>query len=160
MRDERRHVEQRQFDRRPAVWRALLSPGGALLAGVCFFLPWGRVSCAGIEREASGAEIGGWVWLVFAAAVLVLLASVAGRRLVRGATARSVAFGAALGGLLFLGWRAVEFSRGVQAPFGRVRPEQTGFEPSFGFLGTVVGLLVALAGAMIPRPSAVKADRA
>lgn len=138
---------------RPTGWRFFLSPAGALLAAVCFFLPWGRVSCAGVEREVSGAEVGGWLWLVFAAAAILLVAPFAGRRLARPRAIHAVARGAALFGPVFLCWRAIEFSRGARMPFGRVHPEQVGFEPAVGFAGTVLGLLMALAGAWLPHPA-------
>ena len=51
-----------------------LTPAGAGIAIICFFLPWVRVSCGTITVEASGARIGGVLWLVLTAAVIILAA--------------------------------------------------------------------------------------
>jgi hypothetical protein len=50
-----------------------LTPAGAGISLICFFLPWVKVSCATITVEASGARIGGIFWLVFAVALLILI---------------------------------------------------------------------------------------
>jgi hypothetical protein len=143
-----------------ALWRFLLGPIGALLTGICFFLPWGRCSWLGIERRASGAETGGWPWIIPACAGIVIVATIAGRLLRRMKLARALSFGAALLGLLFLLEQTVEVSRGLHTPLGRLRPDQLGVRPAFGFFGTVLGLIVALAGAIILRPaSRAEVDR-
>ena len=49
-----------------------LSPAGAGIAAVCFFLPWIKGSCGPITVEANGVRIGGIFWLVFAAALLTI----------------------------------------------------------------------------------------
>lgn len=143
-----RGADGRPSPERRSGWRLWLTPSGALLAVICFFLPWGRFSCCGIERRASGAETGGWLWLVFGCAVLAGVAVILGHRLRRLEAGRVAAFGAALLGLLFLVWQAIEFSRGVRTPLGRIRPAQAGIDPAFGLIGTVGGLLVALVGAL------------
>lgn len=51
-----------------------LTPAGAGIAIISFFLPWVRVSCGTITVEASGARIGGIFWAVFAVAVAIFLA--------------------------------------------------------------------------------------
>jgi len=131
-------------ERRPA-WRLLLSPAGAALAGICFFLPWGRFSCLGMHRQASGADVGGWFWALFASALVAFAASMAAWRLPSKVLPGAVTMAAALAGLLVLIWRAVEGSRGMYTPFGRLHPERS-VALAFGVVGTVAGLLVALAG--------------
>ena len=51
--------------------RILVSPAGALLALICFFLPWGHVTCAG-TYSASDSQLGGILWLTFLAALAIL----------------------------------------------------------------------------------------
>lgn len=149
----RRSAEGVSLPARRSGWSLWLTPSGALMAAVCFFLPWGRFSCFGIERRASGAETGGWLWLVFACAVLAGAAVVVGHQLRRLELGRAAAFGAALLGLLFLIWQAIEFSSGIRTPLGRIRPSQAGIDPAFGLLGTVGGLLLALVGAVNVAPA-------
>jgi magnesium-transporting ATPase (P-type) len=48
------------------------TPSGAGIAIICFFLPWVKVSCGAITIQASGARIGGPLWLVLVSAVLIL----------------------------------------------------------------------------------------
>ena len=58
----------------PQLLKAFLSPAGAGLVLICFFLPWVRVSCAGKEMIISGHTLGGVFWLVLGAAALSLAA--------------------------------------------------------------------------------------
>lgn len=51
-----------------------LTPAGAGIAIISFFLPWVRVSCGTVTVEASGASVGGIFWAVFAVAVAIFLA--------------------------------------------------------------------------------------
>ncbi|MCX6827899.1 MAG: hypothetical protein NT002_01255 [candidate division Zixibacteria bacterium] len=50
-----------------------LTPAGAGIAIICFFLPWVKVSCGTVTVEASGARIGGIFWAVLAAAIIIML---------------------------------------------------------------------------------------
>ena len=62
--------------------KLFLSPAGASIALICFFLPWVRVSCAGdLGKEgvlatysASDSQLGGILWIAFLAAIVVVLA--------------------------------------------------------------------------------------
>lgn len=58
-------------DENRGIW---LTPAGAGIALICFFLPWIEFSCGSMKGSISGAEIGGVIWVVFVAAVLSLLA--------------------------------------------------------------------------------------
>ena len=130
--------------------RALISPAGAVLAALCFFLPWGRFSCAGISRTMTGAQIGGVFWIAFAAALaipLVIGASFLFRRL---AWARLAVAGLALLGLAILLVEQLRFSHGQGTGFGHVRASDVGVQLRLGGAGTLLGLLIALAGSMAP----------
>ncbi len=50
-----------------------LTPSGAGIAIICFFLPWVRVSCGTVTVEASGARIGGIFWAVLAVAIIIFV---------------------------------------------------------------------------------------
>jgi len=130
------------------VPRIALSPAGALLTAVCFFLPWGRVSCVCVRRCPSGAELGGVLWVVFAAALAILgvAAACAWRR--RMARARRPIAIAALLALAVLAIEQARLARGCDTLIGRVRPEDVGFRVEFGGVGTLAGLLLALVGAL------------
>jgi len=59
--------------------KPFVSPSGALIVLICFFLPWAKASCTtetGTQvhvMTVSGPDIGGVLWLAFAAAVVILL---------------------------------------------------------------------------------------
>ncbi len=50
-----------------------LTPAGAGIAIICFFLPWVKVSCGTVTVQATGAQLGGIFWTVFAAATIIVL---------------------------------------------------------------------------------------
>jgi hypothetical protein len=128
----------------------LVSPAGAVLAALCFFLPWGRFSCAGINRTLTGAQIGGVCWIVFAAALAIPLVVGAGLLLRRLHQARLAVGALALLGLAILLIELTQFARGHQTGFGHVHAEDVGVQLRIGGAGTVIGLLIALAGSTLP----------
>jgi hypothetical protein len=139
--------------RRSTLARLLLSPAGAILTLVCFFLPWGRFSCMGVNQSMSGAQLGGEVWLVFFSALVVLAAGVAFLLRSWNSAWLATVLGSVLG-LLVLGAKVISVLRGVRTPWGRIRPQDIGVDPHVGGVGTVLGLLLALGGALLlwPRP--------
>lgn len=128
----------------------LISPAGAGLAALCFFLPWGRFSCAGMSRILTGAQIGGVFWIVFAAALAIPLAIGAGLVFRRLRLARLAVAGLAFLGLAILIIEQVRFAHGQATGFGHVHANDVGVELRLGGAGTALGLLIALAGSMLP----------
>lgn len=138
----------------------LLSPFGAALALICFFLPWGRVGCLGMHFSRSGAQLGGPLWLTFAAAAIILAAAGVIALLTflkantgrprRTSLARILFASAALAGLLGVLVAQIRFAAGYRTLLGRVSPDTLGVEFGLGGPGTVLGLLIALAAAAWP----------
>lgn len=124
-----------------------LTPAGAAMAIVCFFLPWARVSCApGVRKSFSGAQLGGIFWLVLGAALVALAAFVffhARRRL---EWARPIIILASLAALAVIVIKSIEYAQGRPTPVGSVRPDP-GLRTKFGGAGTLIGLALAIAGA-------------
>jgi hypothetical protein len=52
--------------------KVFLTPAGAIIALICFFLPWVKVSYAGKVKNVSGAEVGGIFWLVLVSALAII----------------------------------------------------------------------------------------
>ena len=131
----------------------LISPGGAILALVCFFLPWGRFSCAGYSRRLSGAQLGGSFWIVFAAAAAIPAIVATGLVLRQHRRARRIVTACSLVGLAVALMRQIEFVRGHETGFGRLHARDVGVQLHLGGAGTVLGLLIALAGSIriVPR---------
>ena len=55
-------------------WKVFLSPLGAAFSALCFFLPWVKVTCTGVRRTLTGAQLGGVLWLAFTAALIIIAA--------------------------------------------------------------------------------------
>jgi hypothetical protein len=126
----------------------LISPAGAVLALFCFFLPWGRFTCAGFNRALTGAQIGGSFWLVFALALAIPASVAAGFLLRQQRRARLTVLVCSLAALAIILVRQINFVRGHETGFGRVHAEDVGVRLRFGGAGTVLGLLIALAGSI------------
>jgi hypothetical protein len=122
-----------------------LTPAGAGIAIICFFLPWVKVSCGTITVEASGARIGGIFWLVFAAAILILISFFYFRKRKDRAIGKMIAlYGSALSMLVILYKFISTFSGGSAdinfSDFGSViRP---------GAFGEFLGFIMALVGSI------------
>ena len=136
----------------PTEWRFLLSPAGAGIALICFFLPWGRFSCVGLHKSVSGADLGGSFWLVFWAALVLVLAGGVLVLLRREAQARILVLACTAGAFWILAQNAIRLSRGLSTPLGHIRPEHVGVSPRPGGVGTLLGFAVAAAGSFLLKP--------
>jgi hypothetical protein len=136
----------------------LISPAGAVLALVCFFLPWGRFTCAGFNRTLSGAQIGGTFWVVFSLALAIPASVAAGFLLRQRRRARLTVLVCSIAALVIILVRQVGFVRGHETGFGRVHAEDVGVRLRFGGAGTVLGLLIALAGSIALRARSRRAE--
>jgi hypothetical protein len=122
-----------------------LTPAGAGIAIICFFLPWVKVSCGTITVEASGARIGGIFWLVFATAIFILISFFYFRRRKDQVIGKLIAlYGSALS-LLVMFYKFISaFSDGSidinMSNFGSV------FRP--GAFGEFLGFIMALVGSI------------
>lgn len=132
--------------RRPAA--AILVPLGAALAAACFFLPYVRViRVFGAAFTLTGARIGGGLWLVPAAAAAVLVAHFGLRR--RTGLRRLLVLCAAALGLLLLSAVVFRLHHRAGFLFVRLSAAQLGIRPAAGWLGSVVGFVLVVAGALL-----------
>jgi uncharacterized membrane protein HdeD (DUF308 family) len=138
-------------------------PVGAIIATVCFFLPWVKldVSCAGATTR-TGAELARSdpiFWLVLVAAALILvsyLMAMSAGRVDRARPAVLVAFAIAA---LTIAYKAIA---GVKTQWGTFRLEQSEsyrvtLEP--GAFGTIAGFVIAALGALLSRSRSGRGDR-
>ncbi len=146
--------------RTTSTLRSVLIPLGALVAGACFFLPYVRLlRVFGASLMLTGPRIGGGLWLVPAAAALVLLAHFGLRP--RWLRTAGVLVGSALGlllvfaviarlhhraGMLFVHFSAATF--GVRPAVGWAG-SLLGFAASLGSVGLWIGLALGLAATAI-----------
>jgi hypothetical protein len=130
--------------------KTLVSPAGAILAVICFCLPWARISCGpGMHRTVSGATLGGVFWLVPVLAVAVVAVAVISRRIGAPTRAWPIIILASAAALAIIALQSLRLAS--QTRFG-VGADDVGFNLRAGSVGTVAGLLVALAGGLLLRP--------
>lgn len=148
--------------------KVFLSPAGAVLALICFFMPWVKFSCGGVTRSSSGADIGGALWLVPLAAAVILVAFFVLREQKRVHRAKPFVVGSALVALATMLVRYQNFMSEMKTQLGISRPEDIGLKIEFGAIGTVIGLAMSLIGAFtlteegssVPSPSAEQPSEA
>jgi hypothetical protein len=122
------------------------SPAGAAIAAICFFLPWAKFSCGGMHDTASGADLGGILWIVFIAAIASLGAFFYFRSQNQTEKAKPIILWSSLGALAILVIRYIMFMSGEKTEYGTIRPKDIGFSIQFGAIGTLIGFVVALFG--------------
>ncbi len=135
-----------------AGWGVLV-PVGAIVGGGAFFLPYVRVfRVFGVGLTVAGPRIGGALWLVPAAAAVVLLAyaGVFGRR---GWLRRAIEIAGALFGLLVCFGVVLRLHHRTGLLFVHFSAATFGVRPAIGWWLSLVGFFLALAGALLRRPA-------
>lgn len=130
----------------------VLTPLGAVVAGGSFFLPYVRiVRVFGISATVAGPRIGGGLWLVPAAALLVLVAQIWPTG-ARGRWLRSTLelAGAVLGLLVVFGVIARLHHR-TGFLFVHFSAATFGVRPAIGWLLSLLGFAAALLGSLLRR---------
>jgi amino acid transporter len=143
--------------------KSWLTPTGAGIALICFFLPWIEFSCGDIKKSISGAELGGIFWVVCGAAVLSLLAYFYFKNSSELGRAKPVVILSALMAMTILIYKYFDFKSGTQNGLEGLSqlsqmpnfqsnsgepmkiPEMA-FSLRFGGYGTIVGFMMTLIG--------------
>ena len=119
--------------------RKILFPISGLIILICFFLPWIRaceVEITGLQLTTD-EDVGEPIfWLIPAAGVLIIIAFFLKRQ-----QAKLLAAVASIGGLLLLLWKII-------VPFAKGEAREMGLSIQAGGIGTILGLLAALIGAL------------
>jgi hypothetical protein len=130
--------------------RMYLSPSGAILALVCFFLPWVKLSWGpGIEQRISGARMGGIVWVVFIAALGILGSFIFFKSRNRVPQSRPIIAVCSIVALAVILVKYLDSKNGTSTEFVRIRPEDVGASIQPGGVGTLIGLALSLAGSAL-----------
>lgn len=127
--------------------KVFLTPVGAIIALIFFFLPWVKVSCAGRVRNVSGAEIGGIFWLVFVAAVAIIVAFFYFRSKKQLEKSMPVAILGSLFALAVMFIRYISLSCGQKSVFVRTGSKVIDCTIQVGGIGTIIGFILAIIGA-------------
>ena len=124
--------------------KALISQVGAIISGVCFILPW--VGCEsgmpGIEKNISGADIGDELWIVFIAAVVILIISFYFSSLNQPEKAKPFIIISSLVAIGILLFKYIKFKNNELSGL-------LNFEIKVGSIGTLVGFALSLFGSTL-----------
>lgn len=123
-----------------------VTPIGAAVAALCFFLPWVEFSCGGMRKTASGSELGGILWIVFLAALVILITFFYFRSQNQLSKSVKVIQSSSYIALIILAIRYLIFMSGEKTEMGTIRPQDIGFSIQFGAIGTLLGFLTSLIG--------------
>ncbi len=128
----------------------ILSPAGAGIVIICFFLPWLRVSCGTKKMLLRGSDMGGALYIVLGAAVLMLLAFVILKYLGKAHKSRYVFLGASFLAIGTIAYKYITVALNPDIPF-YIPGKMIGFELKLGAFGTILGLFLAGLGALLFR---------
>ena len=126
-----------------------LSPAGAALTLVSFFLPWAKVSCAPIHRTVTGPSLGGLFWLVIPLGAAILLCFFYFMR--RLAVGRSRPFIAAISGaaLAIIVGKSLMLAENATSGVSGKAAGACSFKIEFGGVAVFGGLVISLVGALL-----------
>ena len=130
-----------------------LSPAGATLILICFFLPWLEVSCSGKKIIGSGltfAQKAAPLWLIPAFAILVLLLSVWYWKGLSLNWFKILSVILAVLGILMLIFTYISIEQKLS---GFVVKRITSHQIKSGIIGTAIGFLLVIASALGLRTS-------
>ncbi|SYZ72160.1 membrane hypothetical protein [Candidatus Zixiibacteriota bacterium] len=120
-----------------------LTPSGAGIAIICFFLPWVRVSCGTVTVEASGARIGGIFWAVLGVSIIMLLSFFYFWKKRDMVTMRLVAL---IGGLFSLMVMIYRFIDAFGGDASNIKISDVGATVRYGAWGEFFGFILAMLG--------------
>jgi len=134
------------------IGKLFVSPAGVLLAFICFFLPWAKVSCVRVNAgfgpyDATDDMLGGILWMALAVSIVLLTAY--GFALVRFVASREFDDSRAILAVIVIVGSALGLLAIIIRYF-QLLDEYKDYLDSvevtvmYGAVGTVVGLLVAL----------------
>jgi hypothetical protein len=129
----------------------IISPAGAGIVIICFFLPWLRVSCGTKKMLLRGADMGGALYIVLIAAVVMIAAFMIYKYLGQTHKSRYVFLGASLLAIGTIAYEYTSVALNPNIPF-YIPGKMIGFELKIGAFGTILGLILAGSGWQLLRP--------
>lgn len=138
-------MEEKERNGKTEDQKVYISPVGALIALICFFLPWAKFSCDHTVTIKSGAQLGDEFWLVFVAALVIIAAFYIFKSQRQIGKSRLIVI---VSSIIAVAVMIIKYA----ALVGKLRneldmtPEQIGLSIEFGAFGTILGFIVALIG--------------
>jgi hypothetical protein len=122
-----------------------LTPAGAAIAFISFFLPWIQISCLG-RSSYSGMDFGGIYWIVLLMSVAILGAFFLFRKLKRLPLLKPVTIAATIIAWGVIIYGCVAIAGGKRILFFRLGPDSVHLKIHMGGYGTLFGYLLAILG--------------
>jgi hypothetical protein len=138
---EKKELKMEQKDK-----KRFISPSGAGIVLICFFLPWVKFSCAGNTTYASGADLGGPMWIIFAASIIILGSFFYFKNVRKLEQSKPIVLISSIISLVIIIYKYIDFAGGMKTEFGTVTPSSIGLSLQFGGIFTIIGLLLSLIG--------------
>lgn len=126
--------------------KVFLTPVGAIIALICFFLPWVKVSCAKTLKSVSGAEVGGIFWLIFVAGLSIIVAFFYFRNKKQHEKSRPVAVFGSLVALAVIFIKYVSLAWGQKNLLVKAGTKVIDCTIQVGAIGTIIGFVLAIIG--------------
>ena len=100
----------------------------------------------------SGADLGGVLWLLPVATVIILAAFFIFNTKNRIPLFQGIALGAAVMAVAALVWKLADIISAPKPAFGLIKPHDVGFRLGIGGIGTMLGLVGAILGCRRKQP--------
>ena len=126
--------------------RIFLTPTGAMIALICFFLPWVKVSCGRTTRSLSGPDIGGIFWLVLVAALIMMAAFFYFRTKNQPEKSRYVAIVGSVIALAVIYIKYLSVAYGQKSLLVNAGTKAMRFKVQIGAIGSILGFILILIG--------------
>lgn len=128
---------------------SFISPSGAALVVICFFLPWLEWSACGISKTATGAELSqfdGSFLLYPLAGIISIAAYFICKSQKKIWKARPFIIISSVLGLLLLFYKVSSIPSSPDIFGQRITAADLGFKPQIGAIGTIIGFILAIIG--------------
>lgn len=126
--------------------KILIIPVGAIIAIICFFLPWFRFSLGDANITMSGNFLGDEFWIVFAVAIIILATYfyfISSKQSHKAKIAILISSNVAIAIMII---RYIMLQQGWKTDFGTIRPEDFGLTIQIGAILTVIGFFISELG--------------
>jgi hypothetical protein len=122
-----------------------LTPAGAAIAFISFFLPWIQISCLGTSSY-SGMDFGGIYWTVLLMSAAIFGAFFLLRKSKRRTLLKPITIAATIIAWGVIIYGCVAIAGGKKILFFRLGPDSVHLKIHMGGYGTLVGYLLAILG--------------
>jgi uncharacterized membrane protein len=139
----------RQSENAPENPKSFISPAGAALAVICFFLPWMKVSQCGISQTVSGSGIAvadNSFWLFPLMGIISITAYFACKNRKQLWRARPFIYGSSGFALFLLFYKYYSIPSAPEFMGQRITAADLGITVGIGIYGTIIGFISAIIG--------------